>query len=78
MPEEMPVYTLTEPENVVDVIAAADLARSKSQARRLVQQGAVRLDGEKVTDIDTDLVVEDRAVLQVGKRRFLRLENQEE
>jgi tyrosyl-tRNA synthetase len=78
MPEEMPVYTLTEPENVVDVIAAADLARSKSQARRLVQQGAVRLDGEKITDIDTELVVEDEAVLRVGKRRFLRLSNQEE
>jgi len=78
MPEDMPVYTLTEPENVVDVIAAADLARSKSQARRLVQQGAVRLDGEKVKDIDTELVVEDEAVLRVGKRRFLRLTNQGE
>jgi tyrosyl-tRNA synthetase len=78
MPEDMPVYALTEPENVVDVIAGADLTRSKSQARRLVQQGAVRLDGEKITDIDTELVVEDEAVLRVGKRRFLRLANQEE
>lgn len=73
LPDDMPVYALSEPENVVDVIAAAELARSKSQARRLVQQGAVRLDGEKIEDIDTDLVVEGEAVLRIGKRRFLRL-----
>lgn len=73
LPDDMPVYTLTEPENVVDVIAAAELARSKSQARRLVQQGAVRLDGEKIEDITTELRVDGEAVLRIGKRRFLRL-----
>ncbi len=73
LPKDMPERHLTAPENVVDIIAGADLARSKSQARRLVQQGAVRLDGEKIKSIDTDITVEDEAVLQVGKRRFLRL-----
>ncbi len=78
LPAEMPVYALTGPENVVDVIAAADLAPSKSQARRLVQQGAVRLDGERIEDIDTELIIDEEAVLQIGKRRFLRLVSQEE
>jgi tyrosyl-tRNA synthetase len=78
LPADMPVYALTEPENVVDIIAGADLAGSKSQARRLVQQGAVRLDGEKITDIDTEVMVDDEAVLRIGKRRFLRLVNREE
>jgi tyrosyl-tRNA synthetase len=78
LPEDMPVYALAEPENVVDIIAGANLARSKSQARRLVQQGAVRLDGEKIEDIDIELMVEDEAVLRIGKRRFLRLVNREE
>lgn len=75
LPEDMPTRELTAPENVVDIIAAADLARSKSQARRLVQQGAVRADGEKVKDIDTDIDVPEgeEVVLQVGKRRFVRL-----
>jgi tyrosyl-tRNA synthetase len=75
LPEDMPTYRLAAPENVVDIIAGADLARSKSQARRLVQQGAVRTDGEKVKDIGTDIEVEEgeEIVLQVGKRRFLRL-----
>jgi tyrosyl-tRNA synthetase len=73
LPADMPAYRLTEAENVVDIIAAADMAPSKSQARRLVQQGAVRLDGEKIRNIDAEIAVEDEAVLQIGKRRFLRL-----
>jgi tyrosyl-tRNA synthetase len=62
--------------NVVDIIFNAELARSKSQARRLVQQGAVKLDGERVTSIEAQIGVEDERVLQVGKRRFLRLVKQ--
>jgi tyrosyl-tRNA synthetase len=75
LPEDMPTYLVTEAENVVDIIAAANLARSKSQARRLVEQGAVRTDGEKITDIGANIEVDegDEVVLQVGKRRFVRL-----
>jgi tyrosyl-tRNA synthetase len=75
LPEDMPVYRLSVPENVVDIIAAAELARSKSQARRLVQQGAVRIDGKKIRDIETSIEVPEaeEVVLQVGRRRFLRL-----
>lgn len=72
LPDDMPERTLSEPINVVDLIHEAEMARSKSQARRLVQQGAVRLDDEKVTDIDTTIEPQE-AVLRVGKRRFLRL-----
>ncbi len=72
LPEEMPVRELGGPVNIVDLIFEAGFSRSKSEARRLIQQGAVRLDGEPITDIET--TVEPReAVLRVGKRRFLRL-----
>ncbi len=71
LPQDMPTFTLTGPTNVVNIIYDAELARSKSQARRLVQQGAVRLDDEKVTSIDVE--IESEGVLQVGKRRFLQL-----
>ncbi len=57
----------------MDIIFGAGLARSKSDARRLVQQGAVKLDGERVTSIETEIEAERERVLQVGKRRFLRL-----
>lgn len=77
LPDDMPTYELTEPTNVVDIIAGADLTRSKSQARRLVHQGAVRLDGKKVESIDFQVEIEGEAVLRVGKRRFLRLSKSE-
>jgi len=75
LPEEMPTHALAGPTNVVDIIHTAGFARSKSEARRLVQQGAVKLDGERVTSIEAEITVEgeDKKVLQVGKRRFLQL-----
>ena len=75
LPEDMPTRRLSGPENVVDIMAGAGLTRSKSQARRLVQQGAVKTDGERIEDIDTAIEVPQggEVVLQVGKRRFLRL-----
>ncbi|TET50405.1 MAG: tyrosine--tRNA ligase [Anaerolineales bacterium] len=75
LPKEMPSLTLDGPANVVDVISKAEMARSKSEARRLVQQGAVRLDGESVGSIEAEITVRSgqERVLQVGKRRFLRL-----
>ena len=73
LPEDMPTQTLGGPTNVVDIIYNADMARSKSQARRLVQQGAVKLDGERVSNIRAEIEIKDEKVLRVGKRRFLRL-----
>jgi len=76
LPQEMPTHMLAGPTNVVEIIHAAGFTPSKSQARRLVQQGAVKLDGERVTGIETEITVEGEKILQVGKRRFLRLVEQ--
>jgi len=77
LPQDIPALTLDGPTNVVDIIHAAGFARSKSQARRLVQQGAVRLDGERIESIEAELGAETgEQILQVGKRRFVRLVNQ--
>jgi tyrosyl-tRNA synthetase len=57
----------------VDLMAAAKLVPSKSQARRLIKQGGVRLDGERVESADFAVPARAGAVLRVGKRRFLRL-----
>ena len=73
LPPEMPIYALEGPTNVVEVITASGLAKSKSEARRLIQQGGVRLNGEKVESIDAAVTVEKEAVLQVGKRKFTKL-----
>ena len=74
LPKEMPTHRPSAPElNIVDLLVATDLAKSKSEARRLIQQGGVRLDGEKVDSIELRVSVKDGMILQVGKRRFARL-----
>lgn len=73
LPEDMPTHALAGPARVVDVIFAAGFARSKSDARRLVQQGAVKLDGQPVGNVEAQVEAGAERVLQVGKRFFLRL-----
>ncbi len=72
LPADMPVFKLTEPIRLVDLLQAAGFASSKSDARRLIQQGGVRLESDSITDVDFITPLEE-AILQVGKRRFLRL-----
>lgn len=55
------------------LITRAGFAKSTSEARRLVQQGGVRLDNERITDSSLEIDLSSGSVLQVGKRRFARL-----
>jgi tyrosyl-tRNA synthetase len=74
LPKEMPTHRPSASElNIVDLLVATDLAKSKSEARRLIGQGGVRLDGEKVDSIEGMVSIQDGMILQVGKRRFVRL-----
>ena len=73
VPEEIEQLRLTDGMTLVDLMAEAGLAPSKSQARRLIDQGAVRLEGATLSDPNWPVSVTEPSVLQVGKRRFLRL-----
>jgi tyrosyl-tRNA synthetase len=55
------------------LIAAAGLAESKNAARRLITQGAVEIDGEKVTS--ETIVLKNGCILKAGKRRFVKIVN---
>ncbi|ENK0839692.1 tyrosine--tRNA ligase [Clostridium sporogenes] len=59
--------------NIVDLIVKAKFAPSKNEARRLVKQGAVKINGEKV---DEECKVENEDILQVGKKKFIKILNQ--
>ncbi|MFN2203301.1 MAG: tyrosine--tRNA ligase [Caldilineaceae bacterium] len=73
-PSDAPEYGLDTETSIVDLLSDAGLVKSKSEARRLVQQGGVRLDGEQVLDIAHVVIPQDREqVVQAGKRRFLRI-----
>ncbi|WKZ35329.1 MAG: tyrosine--tRNA ligase [Anaerolineales bacterium] len=71
IPDEMPEFDLQPGQTVLDVILAAKLAESKSKARALIDQKGVRLDGNVLER--GDAVFPHPGVLQVGKRRFLRV-----
>ena len=73
LPTEMPTHKLAAPQNIVDLLVEVGLAPSKSQARRLIAQGGVRLNGNKVESIEDTVMPDEEAILQVGKRRFVRL-----
>ena len=58
---------------IVKLVTAAGFAGTNSEARRLVSQGAVRIDDEPVSDPNLDWEVRDGALLKVGKRHFARI-----
>lgn len=74
-PQEVPAFRLGEGMPLIDVLTDAGLAQSRGEARRLIRQHAVRLDGRLLDDVDCFLDRSTTGVLQVGKRRFLRLES---
>ncbi|WP_054935448.1 tyrosine--tRNA ligase [Moorella stamsii] len=74
LPEEMPEVIVSEARMWLPrLMVQAGLAPSTSEARRLIRQGAVKLDGARLDDPDAEIDVPDGAVLQAGKRKFARL-----
>jgi tyrosyl-tRNA synthetase len=71
IPDEMPEFEIQTGQTVLEVILAAKMAASRSEARRLFDQKGVRLDGETIERGDT--AFPHPGVLQVGKRKFLRV-----
>ena len=76
MPEDMPELTLSadaETMPIANLLQKAGLVQSTSEAMRMIQQGAVRIDGERVEDKKLEICVGAVHVFQVGKRRFARV-----
>ena len=59
--------------SVVGLLALSKLASSKSEARRLIEQGGVSIDGERVTDLNAGIPQTGAFVIKVGKRKFLKI-----
>lgn len=58
---------------IVDLLKRAGAATSTSEARRLIEQGAVSVDGEKISDFNAKIPVKKGALVKIGKKIFLRL-----
>ena len=76
MPGDIPVVEVAwegEKMRLAKIIALAGAAKSNSEARRLIQQGAVEVDQRPVKDVDAELSSSGEHILRVGKKRFLKI-----
>ncbi len=78
-PDEMPELNLNNIQNgfptLVNILSESNLFDSKGQIRRLIAQGAVKVDGEKVSDGEMDMTKSDKkeSIIKAGKKIFLKV-----
>lgn len=73
LPDEMSVIAVVAGTKLVDFVVAEGLVPTKSEARRLIKQGGIKLGGVAVADKEMLLQLGEATVIQVGKRKFARL-----
>ncbi len=75
IPDEMPVVRIdaSAPVWICRLLSDAGLVSSNGEGRRLVRQGGVKVDGQKISDPDFEIVPEGEKILQAGKRKFARI-----
>ncbi|MEJ2193606.1 MAG: tyrosine--tRNA ligase [Ignavibacteriaceae bacterium] len=74
IPDDIPEIKINVKEiGVLDLLMEVKYANSKGEAKRLVNQGGVSIDGNKVNDMSSSIKLKDGMVLKVGKRKFIKL-----
>lgn len=75
LPDELEEFSIGDKKemNILDLIVLVNFAPSKGEARRLVIQGGVSVDGEKISDIQKIISLQKGMILKVGKRKFIKL-----
>lgn len=72
VPRDIPEYSMKDPERLLHVLTKNNLVASNGEAKRLIKQGAVKVDDIKISDINLTLDVEEQ-VIKCGKRKFLKI-----
>jgi len=73
IPQDITEITIESGKNIADLLVELKFVQSKGEAKRLIQGGGVKLDGEKISDINYAINFDESAVLQSGKRNFVKL-----
>ena len=75
LPDEIEEFNIGDKKdiNILDLIILVNFAPSKGEARRLLTQGGVSIDGEKISDVQSSISVKTGMILKVGKRKFIKL-----
>ncbi|MZG52758.1 MAG: tyrosine--tRNA ligase [Nitrospinae bacterium] len=76
LPEDIPVITGwgSEKRNICNILKENKLTDSTSAARRLIQQGSVSVNGEKISDVNQEFPGNQEFMIKVGKKRYLKIE----
>ena len=73
VPDDIPVFNLIDEDTVVNIIHSSGLLKSKGEVRRMIKQGAVTLNGEKINDIYARISKNGEQIFRIGKRKFLKI-----
>lgn len=73
VPDDMPEFKLSGDRNIIDLLELCKLISTKSEGRRSVEQGGIRIDDKKIESVDQVIHLKKGMVIQVGKRRFAKI-----
>lgn len=73
IPEDIEEVRIEDGKNILDLLTELKFAASRGEAKRLIQGGGVKIDGEKIADMGYTFAIKDSVILQAGKRKFAKL-----
>lgn len=73
IPQDIPSVTIENGKGILDLLLDLKFVQSKCEAKRLIQGGGVKIDGNKISDLNYTVNIDSEAVLQAGKRKFAKL-----
>jgi tyrosyl-tRNA synthetase len=73
IPKDIQEVKIEQGKNILDLLTELNFATSRGEAKRLIQGGGVKIDGEKITDLTYSITFTDSVILQAGKRKFAKL-----
>ena len=74
IPEDIPSVKIENGKGILDLLLELNFVQSKGEAKRLIQGGGVKINGEKISDMNYLINIESETILQAGKRKFAKLE----
>jgi len=76
LPDDIPEFRFTEIQSniwIVKLLTTTNMAQSNAEARRLIEQGGVEIEGERIKDTNAEIPISKPFLLKVGKRKFLKV-----
>ena len=73
LPDDMPEFKMSGDRNIIDLLELCKLVETRSEAKRLIKEGGVKINGERVSDPNVSIRLEKGMIIQVGKRRFAKI-----